>query len=66
MSFAPKVSRDEVDAIIRMVDLTLGEERLDQLVTTLSGFLGNLERLRAIDPKDSEPPTITYGGEDGS
>lgn len=58
-----RVSRDAVRSVARLANLDLPDDRLDQLVTTLSAYLESLDRLREIDPGDCEPPAITYEGE---
>jgi Asp-tRNA(Asn)/Glu-tRNA(Gln) amidotransferase C subunit len=57
------VSRDAVRSVARLANLDLPNDRLDQLVTTLSAYLKHLDRLREIDIRDSEPPAITFESE---
>ena len=57
------VSRDAIQTAARLANLDLPDDRLDQLVTTLSSYLEHLDRLREIDIRDSEPPAITYESE---
>ena len=56
----PRLAREDVRATARLVGLDLLDDRLDQLVGTLSAYLANLDRLRAVDTGDHEPPAITY------
>lgn len=58
-----RLSNDDVDVVARLANLDLPESRRDQLVTTLSAYLENLDRLRTVDPGDREPPAITYESE---
>jgi Asp-tRNA(Asn)/Glu-tRNA(Gln) amidotransferase C subunit len=58
-----RVSRDPVRSVARLVNLDLPDDRLDQLVTTLSAYLDHLDRLREIDSGECEPPAITYASE---
>lgn len=58
-----RLSREDVRSVARAAKLDLPEDRLDQLVTTLSAHLESLERLRQLDPGDCEPPAITYESE---
>ena len=63
MAETPRLTREDVRSMARAVSLDLPDDRLDQLVTTLSAYLDNLDRLRAIDPGDREPPATTYESE---
>ena len=58
-----RLSRDDVRSLARLANLDLPDDRLDQLVTTLSSYLAALDRLRQIEPGNSEPPAITYESE---
>ncbi|MGH9176884.1 MAG: hypothetical protein ACRD1H_21120 [Vicinamibacterales bacterium] len=60
MSDASPRSREDIRAAARLTGLDLPDDRLDQLVGTLSAYLANLNRLRAVDVGESEPPAITY------
>jgi Asp-tRNA(Asn)/Glu-tRNA(Gln) amidotransferase C subunit len=63
MADATRLTRDDIRAVTRAVTLDLPDDRLDQLVATLSAFQENLKRLRQLDPGDCEPPAITYESE---
>lgn len=63
MAETTRLTREDVRSVSRAVSLDLPDDRLDQLVTTLSAFLDNLDRLRQLDPGDCEPPAITYESE---
>jgi Asp-tRNA(Asn)/Glu-tRNA(Gln) amidotransferase C subunit len=63
MADEARLPRDDVRSLARLANLALPDDRLDQLVTTLSSYLDNLERLRQIETGDSEPPAITYESE---
>lgn len=63
MADAIRLSRDDVRALARAAAVDLPNDRLNQLVTTLSAYLDNLDRLRRIDPGNAEPPAITYESE---
>lgn len=63
MAHAQRVTREEVAVVARLANLELPDERLDQLVTTLSDYLDNLDRLRKVDPGNVEPSVITYESE---
>jgi Asp-tRNA(Asn)/Glu-tRNA(Gln) amidotransferase C subunit len=56
-------SRDDVRSLARLTNLDLPDNRLDQLVTTMSAYLASLELLHQIEKGDSEPPVITYESE---
>jgi Asp-tRNA(Asn)/Glu-tRNA(Gln) amidotransferase C subunit len=58
-----RLSRDDVRSLARLANLDLPDNRLDQLVTTMSAYLESLERLHQIEAGDSEPPAITYESE---
>lgn len=58
-----RVKQQDVSAVARLTNLDLPDDRRDQLVTTLSAYLENMERLRQLDTGDSEPPAITYENE---
>jgi len=58
-----RVTQQDVSAVARLTNLDLPDDRRDQLVTTLSAYLENMDRLRQIDIGDSEPPAITYENE---
>ena len=58
-----RLSRDDVRSLTRLTNLDLPDNRLDQLATTLSAYLGALERLHQIEAGDSEPPAITFESE---
>ncbi len=58
-----RLPRNDVRSLARLANLDLPDDRLDQLVTTLSAYLESLERLRQIEIGDSEPPAITYESE---
>ncbi len=58
-----RVTQQDVSAVARLTNLDLPDDRRDQLVTTLSAYLENMDRLRQIDICDSEPPAITYENE---
>ena len=63
MADGKRLTHDDVRSLARLANLDLPDDRLDQLVTTLSAYLDNLERLRQIGVSDSEPPAITYESE---
>ncbi|HYI15780.1 MAG TPA: hypothetical protein VEX37_10350 [Thermomicrobiales bacterium] len=63
MADRARVAHDDVRSLARATNLDLTDDRIDQLVTTLSAYLESLERLRQIDVNDSEPPAITYESE---
>jgi Asp-tRNA(Asn)/Glu-tRNA(Gln) amidotransferase C subunit len=56
-------SRDDVRSLAGLTNLDLPDNRLDQLVTTMSAYLASLELLHQIEKGDSEPPVITYESE---
>ena len=58
-----RMSRDDVRSLARLANLDLPDDRLDQLMTTMSAYLESLERLHQIGTGDSEPPAITYESE---
>jgi Asp-tRNA(Asn)/Glu-tRNA(Gln) amidotransferase C subunit len=58
-----RLSRDDVRSLARLTNLDLPDNRLDQLVTTMSAYLASLELLHQIEKGDSEPPVITYESE---
>jgi Asp-tRNA(Asn)/Glu-tRNA(Gln) amidotransferase C subunit len=60
MADRAQVGHDDVRSLARAANLDLPDDRIDQLVTTLSAYLESLDRLRQIDVGDSEPPAITY------
>ena len=63
MADRARVSNDDVRSLTRLADLNPPDNRLDQLVSTLSAYLDSLGRLRQIDAVDNEPPTITFESE---
>ncbi len=63
MADESRMSHDVVRSLAHTMNLDLPDNRLDQLVTTLSAYLDNLERLRQIEAGNSEPPAITYESE---
>ena len=63
MTDAARLPKDDVRAVVRLANLDLPDDRLDQLVTTVSAYLDNLDRLRQVEMGDSEPPAITYESE---
>ena len=63
MTDAARLSKDDVRAATRLANLNLPDDRLDQLVTTVSAYLDNLDRLRQVETGDSEPPVITFESE---
>jgi Asp-tRNA(Asn)/Glu-tRNA(Gln) amidotransferase C subunit len=58
-----RLSRDDVRSLARLANLDLPDNRLDQLVTTMSAYLASLERLHQIEAGGTEPPAITYESE---
>ena len=63
MAHDARLSNDDVRSLARLANLDLPDDRLDQLVTTMSAYLASLERLHQIETGDSEPPAITYESE---
>ena len=63
MADGTRATREDVVVVARLANLELPDDRRDQLVTTLSAFLEQLERLGQVDPGDREPPAITYESE---
>lgn len=63
MADLARLSHEDVRSVARMAHLSLLENRLDQLTTTLSAYLDLLERLRHIEPGECEPPAMTYESE---
>ncbi|MDQ3548853.1 MAG: hypothetical protein M3439_08535 [Chloroflexota bacterium] len=60
MADEARVTQEDVRAITRLASLNLSVDRRGQLVTTLSAYLENMDRLRQLDVGDYEPPAITY------
>ena len=58
-----RLTRDEALLLARLANLDLPEDRLDQLTSTLSAYLDNLDLLWTVDAGDHEPPAITYESE---
>ena len=51
----PKIARQTVREMARLVGLELAEDRLDQLEPEIEALARNVERLREIDFGDTEP-----------
>jgi hypothetical protein len=56
----PPLSAEQAHAVAQVAGLDLPPDRLATLTQTLSSFLTQSERLRAIELDDHEPPVITY------
>ncbi|HUG15429.1 MAG TPA: alpha/beta fold hydrolase [Thermomicrobiales bacterium] len=62
-SGAPDVTAEEARTIGALSGLDLSGDRARQLAGTLSAFLGQQERLRALDTGDREPAVMTFESE---
>ena len=51
------IDREQVLHVARLARLELSDEELDRMATELSGILGHVDRIAALDLDDVEPTT---------
>ena len=63
MKETPRLSLEQARVMAEAAQLDLPPDRLESLATMLSDFLIGFEEVRAVDPGDREPATITWSKE---